>query len=263
MLNHFVEEFKRKFKKDLTTNKRSMSRLRSACVRAKRFLSTSAQTSMAVDALFEGMDFYSSITRARFEEINADHFHLAMDLVEKAIRDAGMVKSQINDIVLVGGSSRIPKMQKMLEFFFDGKELVKSINPDEAVAYGAAIQAAVVQGDKSEAVKNLLLYDVAPLSLGIETLDNGTMCTFVKRNTPIPTKTVRKIETIYDNQTELLFPVYEGEHDLTKGNHFLGEFVLSGLPLGPKGTVMCEVTFDIEAVIFKDFLLCSVYIVLT
>lgn len=247
MVNHFVEEFKRKFKKDLSTNKRSLCRLRSACDRAKRFLSTSAQTSVAVDCLFEGIDFYSSITRARFEEINADLFHLAMDVVEKALKDAGMVKTDIHEIVLVGGSTRIPKMQKMLEFFFDGKELFKSINPDEAIAYGAAIQAAILQGDKSEHVKNLILCDVAPLSLGIRT-EGKVMTKFVDRNTPIPTKITKEIKTRFDNQHVIIFPVYEGEHNITKYNNFLGQFELRGLPPGPEGSVKFDVTFDIEAV---------------
>jgi len=162
MVNHLVEEFKRKHKKDLSTNKKALSRLRSACDRAKRSLSSMAQAYIALDSLYEGVDFYASITRARFEELNADLFQSAIGLVENALRDAGMDKSQIHDIVLVGGSTRIPKVQKLLQDLFGGKELTKSINPDEAVAYGATIQAAILQGDKSEAVKNLLLHDVAP-----------------------------------------------------------------------------------------------------
>jgi len=248
MVNHFVEEFKRKYKKDLTTNKRSMSRLRSACDRAKRFLSTSAQTSIAVDCLFEGIDFYSSITRARFEEINADYFHLAMDVVEKAIKDAGMVKTDIHEIVLIGGSTRIPKMQKMIEFYFDGKEPIKSINPDEAVAHGAAIQAAILQGNKSEALQNLLLCDVSPLSLGIRSY-GGDMSTVIPRNTPIPTKISKSFSTVLDNQVGIRLSVFEGEHAFTEHNNPLGEIVLRNIPLGPKGTVNFDVTFDIEAVI--------------
>ena len=166
MVNHFKEEFKRKYKKDLSANKRSLRRLRTACERAKRTLSSSTQASIEIDSIFEGIDFYTSITRARFEELNADLFRSTMDPVEKAIRDAKMDKSQIHDIVLVGGSTRIPKVQKLLQDFFNGKELNKSINPDEAVAYGAAVQAAILHGDKSEEVQDLLLLDVAPLSLG-------------------------------------------------------------------------------------------------
>lgn len=152
MVNHFVQEFKRKYKKDLATNKRALRRLRTACERAKRTLSSSTQASIEIDSLFEGIDFYTSITRARFEELNADLFRSTMDPVEKAIRDAKMDKSAIHDIVLVGGSTRIPKVQKLLQDFFNGKELNKSINPDEAVAYGAAVQAAILHGDKSEEV---------------------------------------------------------------------------------------------------------------
>jgi len=246
MVNHFVEEFKRKYKKDLTTSKRSLSRLRFACDRAKRFLSTTTQASIAVDALFEGMDFYSSITRARFEEINADHFQLAMDVVEKAIMDAGMVKSEIDEIVLIGGSSRMAKMQTMLKSFFNEKELIASINPDEAVAYGAAVQAAILQGDKSEAIKNLALFDVAPLSLGIDSM--GNMAIVVKRNTPIPAKTTKGFMTVLDNQPGFFLEVYEGEHPLANENNLLGRFVLEGIPRGPKNSVKCDVTFEIEAV---------------
>merc|ERR1712008_73347 len=164
MVDHFVNEFMRKHKKDLTGNKRALRRLRTACERAKRTLSASAQASIEIDSLFEGIDFYTSITRARFEELNADLFRGTMDPVEKSLRDAKMDKSDIHEIVLVGGSTRIPKIQKLLQEFFSGKELNRSINPDEAVAYGAAVQAAILSGDKSEEVQDLLLLDVTPLS---------------------------------------------------------------------------------------------------
>eukprot|EP01112_Ceratiomyxa_fruticulosa_P007968 TRINITY_DN2070_c0_g2_i5.p1 TRINITY_DN2070_c0_g2~~TRINITY_DN2070_c0_g2_i5.p1 ORF type:complete len:450 (-),score=97.38 TRINITY_DN2070_c0_g2_i5:165-1514(-) len=182
MVNHFVEEFKRKHKKDLMTNQRAVRRLRTACERAKRTLSSSAQASIEIDSLFDGIDFYTSISRARFEELNADLFRGCLDPVEKVLRDSKLDKRSIHEIVLVGGSTRIPKVQQLLQDFFNGKELNKSINPDEAVAYGAAVQAAILSGEGGKKVADLLLLDVTPLSLGLETA-GGVMTVLIGRNT--------------------------------------------------------------------------------
>jgi L1 cell adhesion molecule like protein len=245
MVDHCVDEIKRKHRKDLTTNKRALRRLRTSCEKAKCMLSSITLASIEVDALFDNVDFSLSISRAKFENLNEDLFRSTMESVEKSLRDAKMDKAEMHEIVLVGGSTRIPKVQELLQKFFEEVELNKSVNPDEAVAYGAAVQAAILNGDEAEELQGLVLVQMTPLSLGTDT-DGRVMSVIIKRNTPIPTKLTKTYSTVYDNQTEMSIGVYEGERTLIKNNNLLGTFTLSGIPPAPHGVPQIDVTFEID-----------------
>jgi heat shock 70kDa protein 1/2/6/8 len=246
LLNHFLQEIKRKHNKDISDNPRAIRRLRSACERTKRTLSFAASTTVEVACLYEGIDFSLNISQARFEELNMDLFKRCIGLVSKCLTDARMEKTDIDIVVLVGGSTRIPMVQQMLQELFDGKELCKSINPDEAVAYGASLQAAKLSGHGNDEVLDLVIVDVTPLSLGIET-QGGIMTTLIPRNTIIPTKREKFFSTSSDNQSSVLVQVYEGERIRTEDNYLLGKFKLSGIPPAPKMEPKINVSFEIDA----------------